>query len=376
MSAPLPLEGVGVVDITTNVAGPFAAMVLADLGADVVKVEPRHRGDDSRRMAPVRGDSSAFFAVLNRNKSSVCADLRDGVDRRMIDGLLDDADVLVTNLRPSLQAAVALDPVSIARSHPGVVHAAVSAYGTDGEECDRPGYDAVLQARSGIMGVTGEPGGPAVRVGVSILDMGSGLWLALGVLAALRAREESGVGGSVDTSLLEVGGTYLSYHLVAHQLAGTTEFRSGSEHPAFAPYGVFAAADGTMAIGIGSDEQFSRFCLAIGESPLVNDPRFSTNEQRVANRDVLRCAIESVLQRSSTDHWQRVLGDAGIAADRVASVADVLSDRQLESNDAWLEVAVDDLGVRVPGLPLRFDRRRPPVRTSAPALPDAGGQGG
>jgi crotonobetainyl-CoA:carnitine CoA-transferase CaiB-like acyl-CoA transferase len=358
-----------VVDVTSNVAGPFASVVLADLGADVVKVESRRGGDDARRMAPVRGDSSAFFAVLNRNKRSVAADLRDSADREVVDELLRDADVLVTNLRPSLQAAFGLDQPSVARAHPRVVHAALSAYGAEGPERDRPGYDAVLQARTGIMNVTGEPGGASVRVGVSILDMGSGLWLALGVLAALRNRDRTGVGGSVDTSLLEVGTTFLSYHLAAHQLAGTTEFRSGSEHPAFAPYGIFETADGDIAIGIGSDEQFARFARAIDGSVLIDDPRFAVNASRVAHRDCLRDEIEALLRGEPAEHWEQALAAAGIAADRVATVADVLHDKQLQANDAWLDVAVGDEQVRIPGLPIRFDGRRPPVRCSAPSFP-------
>jgi crotonobetainyl-CoA:carnitine CoA-transferase CaiB-like acyl-CoA transferase len=371
MTAPLPLDGVRVVDVTNNVAAPFAAVILADLGADVVKVESRVGGDDARRMAPVRGDSSAFFGVLNRNKKSVLADLRDDGDRAAIDGLLGDADVLVTNLRPARQQAVGLDPASIARSHPRVVHAAVSAYGADGEERDRPGYDAVLQARTGIMGVTGEPAGAPVRVGVSILDLSSGLWLALGVLAALRRREHTGLGGRVDTSLLEVGTTFLSYHLAAHQLAGTTEFRSGSEHPAFAPYGIYAAAEGSLAVGIGSDPQFARFAHAIGAPALVDDPRFASNPARVRNRSCLRVEVEACLAARTAEQWVAVLAAADIAADRVATVVDVLADAQMLANSGWLDLEIGDQQVRVPGLPIRFDGRRPPVRSSAPSLPGA-----
>jgi crotonobetainyl-CoA:carnitine CoA-transferase CaiB-like acyl-CoA transferase len=271
MNESLPLLGVRVVDVTNNVAGPFASVILADLGADVVKVESR-RGDDARRMAPTSGDTAAFFAVLNRNKHSVVA----------------------------------------------------------------------------------------------------GLWLALGILAALRRRDVTGVGGSVDTSLLEVGATYLSYHVAAHQLTGATDFRSGSEHPAFAPSGVFTTANGRLAVGVGSDEQFARFCEAIGGTELRRDARFATNESRVANRAALRDAIELVLATANTDHWVGALTRGGVAADRVAGVVDVLSDEQLAVNGCWLDVEAAGMSLRVPGLPLRFDGRRPPVRCSAPPYPEAG----
>lgn len=363
-----PLAGVRVVELASNVAGPFAAVILADLGADVVKVEARSRGDDARRMAPVLGPTSAFYGVLNRNKSAVALDLRDPIDRQNLDMLLADADVVVTSLLPRVQAELALDAAALAQDYPRLIHASISAYGADGAERDRPGYDSVLQARSGVMAVTGDVGAPDVRVGVSILDMGSGVWLALAVVAALRERERTGTGGSVATSLLEVGSSLMSYHVAAHQLSGQNEFRSGSEHPAFSPYGVYRTGDGRLAIGVGGDAIFLRLIGALGRPAGLMDERFSTNSQRVTYRDELRLVIEDVLASGTTEHWLARLVDAMVPADAVTGIAAILDDPQLMANDIWLQVPVDsETTIRVPGLPIRFDAARPRLRLPPPS---------
>jgi len=249
-----PLSGVRVVDLTSNVAAPFATAVLADLGADVIHVESPD-GDDCRRMAPTTDSSSAYFQVVNRNKQGAVLDIRDEADFQGLMQMIANADVFVTNLRPGKLERLGLDGASLRARFPRLIHASLSAYGPVGAERDKPGYDAVLQARTGIASVTGTTDGPPVRVGVSILDVGAGTWLALGIIAALYHREQTGVGGEVATSLFETGASWASYHVAAHQVTGLPSKRHGSGHPAFSPYGIFQTGNGEICIGIGSDDR-------------------------------------------------------------------------------------------------------------------------
>ena len=362
----MPLDGVRVVDLTFNISGPYGTMILADLGADVVKVE-RPDGDDARRMAPVHGDGSAYYFAINRNKRSVTLDIKADADRARVWELLARADVFVTNMVASKLTALGLDFESVNARCPRTIYADITGYGVGGSEGDRPGYDMVLQARSGLMSVTGEQGRPPVRVGVSILDMGAGLWLALGVLAALRLRETTGQGSRVSTSLLEVGAAYMAYDLAAYELTGMRPEPRGSGHPAFAPYAVFRAADGFVAIGVGADRLFVRLAAALARAEWVEDPRFATNEDRVRNRDALRTEIESRLAEAPVAEWVERLRAAGVPVDEAADVARVLDDPQLASVQAWLEIPIGEgATLRQPGLPIRLGGRRPPVRRAPP----------
>jgi crotonobetainyl-CoA:carnitine CoA-transferase CaiB-like acyl-CoA transferase len=363
----LPLEGLRVVDLTMNVSGPYATMILGDLGASVTKIERPHHGDDTRRWQPRHGDGSAYFYAVNRNKESLVVDLTDDAGRRQVLDLLAGADAFVTNLRPPKLRTLGLDFESLHRSFPALIYADLSGYGNDGPESDRAGYDMVLQARSGVMSVTGEEGRPPVRVGVSILDMGSGLWLALGLLAALRVRDSTGEGCRVSTSLLEVGAAFMAYDVAAFQLTGDEPGPRGTGHPSFAPYGVF------LAIGVGGDGVFRRLAAALERTDWLDDPRFATNIARVANRDALRLAIEERLGTRPASDWARVLRDAEVPADGLATTSRILTDPQLHALGCWVDVPLSDqhgdVGVlRQPGLPIRFGEARPPVRLGPPPL--------
>ena len=237
----LPLSGLRVLDLTLNIAGPFATMILGDLGADVTKVERPPLGDDARRMVPTNGDASAYFLAINRNKHSVMLDLRDDTSRQRFCSLISTSDVFVTNLRRDSLVEFGLTYERVHEMAPRVIYADISAYGNTGPDADRAGYDMVLQARSGLMSVNGEAGRPPVRVGVSILDMGAGIWLALGVLAALQERQRTGLGTQVSTSLLETGASFMGYDVASYGLTGEIPGRRGTEHPAFGPTAYFAA---------------------------------------------------------------------------------------------------------------------------------------
>ena len=361
-----PLTGVRVIDLTSNVAGPFASTVLADLGADVVHIEGP-KGDDCRRMAPSIDGSSAYFTVVNRGKRGITLDIGSHDERVILDALIADADVFVTNLRPGKLDRLGLNADALGKAHPRLIHASLSAYGRSGAERDKPGYDAVLQARTGIAAVTGESEGAPVRAGVSVLDVGAGTWLALGVLAALYRREVTGRGGAVSTSLFETGASWVSYHVAAHQISGEPSKRSGSGHPAFAPYGIFSTKAGEICIGVGGDHLFHELCDALGRQDLASDPRFVTNNDRTRNADVLRIELENTLATRSAQEWALDLGSRGLPVDAVNQPEALLSD-PLSMETSVLQVTMGPAGqeIRIPGLPLQFDGTHPSFDRPAP----------
>lgn len=361
-----PLRGVRVVDLTSNVAAPFGGAVLADLGAQVTHVEGPD-GDDCRRMAPTMGSTSAYFNVVNRNKSGVRLDIRQPDDRAVLEQMIADADVFVCNLRPGKLEKYGLDPGTVCARYPQLIHASLSAYGAAGAERDKPGYDAVLQARTGIASVTGTADGPPVRAGVSVLDVGAGTWLALGVIAALYRRERTGLGGAVATSLFETGANWVGYHVVAHQATGDPSGRHGSGHPAFAPYGIFTTGAGEICLGIGGDGLFARLCVALGLDALLDDERFRTNSQRVANAAALRSLLEAAMSTSSALELAERLGQAGLPADAVRLPEDLVDDPQAIANGVVTALTdVEGNVISLPGLPLTFDGRRPAILSAAP----------
>ena len=360
-----PLAGIRVVDLTSNIAGPWASAVLADLGAEVTHVESPE-GDDARSMAPVTGSGSAYFHVANRNKRGERLDIRDADDHRRLLELISQADVLVTNLRPPTLAKYGLDAAHLRQRHPRLIHAALSAYGRLGDEAARAGYDGVIQARTGIAAVTGTPEGPPVRAGVSILDVGAGTWLALGIISALYRREVTGEGCDVATSLLETGANWVGYHVVAQQVTGKASSRSGSGHPAFAPYGIYATGDGAICLGIGGDRVYARMCEALDATDLSTDPRYATNADRVAHAAELRGDLEAVLSTMTSREAIGRLTALDVPADLVALPEDLLRDPQAQALGLLADVEIDGQRVRMPTLPLTFDGRRPPIDRGGP----------
>jgi crotonobetainyl-CoA:carnitine CoA-transferase CaiB-like acyl-CoA transferase len=256
-----------------------------------------------------------------------------------------------------------LDSSNLREAHPRLIHASLSAYGDAGEERDRAGYDAVLQARTGIAEVTGEHDGSPVRAGVSILDVGSGTWLALGITAALLHRERTGEGGAVATSLFETGANWVAYHVAAHQISGQPSSRHGSGHPAFAPYGIFPTSDHQVCIGIGGDDLFRRMCDALDVPDLADDPRYAKNVDRVANNTELCARLLDLLSTHTASEVAHRLEAQGVACDVVQKPEELLTDPQAAANGLFLEEDVEGFGtLRYPGLPLTFDGQRPAIR--------------
>ena len=355
--APLPLAGVVVVDLSSNIAAPFGAAILADLGAEVVHIEPP-AGDDSRRMSPTKGDASAFFYVVNRNKSFATLDLRLQKDRESLFEMLGEADVLVSNLRPFKLVELGLDEKTLAATFPGLVTAFINAYGPHPDELDQAGYDGVIQARTGIVGVTGatEP----ARAGVSILDMGSGMWLAIGVLAALYQKSITGLGSSISTSLFETGVNWSAYHLLAHQFTGEASTRAGTGHPAFFPYGLFPTRDGQVMIGVGGDAVFTRLANSIGLPELITDPRFATNSSRVVHQNELKEIISLAFSNYSNAELVKVLRLADVPSDLLALPEDLLNDPAASQQLA--KVVVNEQHLMMPSLPLRINGEYPAIK--------------
>ena len=362
----LPLAGIRILDATSNIAGPFGGAVLADLGADVLKIETPV-GDPARSMSPVDGDRSAYFHIVNRNKSVESIDLKSDQGKARLAELLATADVFLTNFLPDRLHALGIDPEHLMERHPRLIFGNLSSYGTTGPDASAPGYDATVQARTGIMHVTGEPDGNPVRAGVSVLDVGGGMWLAIGILAALVERNNTGKGKLVETSLYETGATWVSYHLSAEQLTGAPSVRSGSGHPAFSPYGIFTTKDGTLCIGVGSNNIFAKLCTLIEREDLITDLRFAANVDRVKNAKELKVEIEKSLTQNSAQHWAELLGRNGVPADRVALPEELHHDKQGSAIDLLLPYPDSESKVKeIPGLPLRFNGKRPPIRKAAP----------
>ena len=365
-SSSLPLSGIRVLDATSNIAGPFGGAILADLGADVVKIETPS-GDPSRSMVPVDGDRSAYFHIVNRNKSVESIDLKSDLGKSRLAELMNDADVFLTNFLPDRLEALDLQPADLLKKFPRLIVGNLSSYGSTGPDAGIPGYDGTIQARTGIMHVTGEADGDPVRAGVSVLDVGGGMWLAIGILAAIVERNKSGKGTLVETSLFETGATWVSYHLSAEQLSGTPSVRSGSGHPTFSPYGIFTTGEGAICIGVGSDNIFEKLCTSISRAELISDPRFITNADRVANKKALTLEIEKALISKGALEWAELLGRSGVPADRVALPEELFDDKQAEAIKVLLPYPDSNSKVKeIPGLPLRFNGQRPPIRKSAP----------
>lgn len=346
-------------------------MVLADLGADVIKIERVGSGEDGRAMGPHRGPWGAYFAVLNRGKRSVCVDITKPAGREAVLRIAATCDVFLENFRGGKAAALGFDETAVRARKPDIIYASLSAYGPSGPDYTRPGYDAVLQARTGIMSVTGTGGGDGdaapIRSGVSILDLGTGVWMALGVLAALMEKQRSGKGQRVDASLFQTGVMLMSYHLLFRQFAGVNPVPQGSKHTAFAPYGAYQAADGSVMIGISGDAAFRRLCQALGNDQWAEDARFRTNPERVRNTPALDQLINGVLGTRPAAYWAAIFEERDVACDPLQNPEQVMRDRQISALQQ-LE-RVDLAGVEpalLPRLPVTLSETPPAIQGPPP----------
>ncbi len=359
----LPLQGVRVIDVTTSLAGPFCTEVLAALGADVIKVEPP-AGDEARTWGPpFQAGEATLFLAMNAGKRSLALDLRRGRD--VLLRLVEGADVLVQSLRPGLADERGLGPDALLRLNPRLVYCSINAFGRSGPWSRRPGYDPLMQAAGGIVSVTGEPDGPGVRVGVSIIDQGTGTWAALAIVAALLDRERSGRGRVVDTALYETAVSLLAYHITGYLASGELPGRWGTGFPSIAPYQVFPTADGELMIAAGNDRLFAALVEAVGRPELADDPRFRTNADRVQHRHELSRLLSEATAGQTTETWLERLGRAGVPAAPVHNVAQVVAHEQTQASGILQELRP---GVTTAALPLVVDGERVLHRSPPPAL--------
>jgi len=364
------LTGLTVLDLTRVLSGPFATMTLADLGADVVKIEQPGTGDDTRQWGPpFQGDEAAYFLSVNRNKRSLAVDLKLTDGLALVRDLARRADVVVENFRPGTAARLGLGYDDLSADNPGLVYASISGYGQTGPDSHRAGYDAIAQARSGIMSVTGEADGPPVRVGVSSADLVAGMWAVIGILAALRERDRSGQGQWVDISLLDGSVSWLTYVAAGYFATGTRPPRYGSAHPTIAPYQGFATKDGELMLAVGNDAIWRRFAPAAGLDDLVDDPRFATNPLRVSHRDELLPLVADAMASRTSAQWVEVLDAAGVPVGPIQTVDEVVTDPQVLARGMVGEVEHPTAGtLRTIGCPVRLTATPPQVRTAPPLL--------
>lgn len=368
MAEGLPLAGRFAIEIGHSLAGPYAGAILADLGATVLKVEATGKGDHARDWGPPFVDgAAALFHAVNRGKMSVVADLRDAATVRGLRQLiLGRADILLQNLKVDALEEVGLGAESLLAEKPGLVVCNIGAFGRTGPKRRAPGYDPLIQAASGLMAINGHPGAPPARVPVALNDLGTGVWAALGICAALLRREQDGVGGVVDVSLYETALAWMTVPLSDYLAGGPPPRRYGSGVSNIVPYQTFDAADGTLLIAAGNDLLFGRLCVVLGQADLVTDPRFATNGARVANRDALILLLQTAIAGWRKDELAAALEQAGIPCGNVADVAQALEDPQLGA--LGIVGSMPGSGVRTVGLPVSFDGKRPPLAGAAPTL--------
>jgi crotonobetainyl-CoA:carnitine CoA-transferase CaiB-like acyl-CoA transferase len=364
------LSDLRVLDLSRVLSGPFATMTLADLGADVIKIEQPGTGDDTRHWGPpFQGDQAAYFLSVNRNKRSVALDLKTKAGLAAVRSLAAQADVVVENFRPGTAARLGLGYPDLSALNPGVVYASISGYGQTGPDAQQPGYDAVAQARSGLMSVTGEADGPPVRVGVSATDLTAGMWALVGILAALHERHRSGLGQWVDISLLDGQVSWLTYVASGYFATGDVPERYGSAHPTIAPYQAFATADGHLMLAVGNDRLWQRFAAAAGLEHLLHDARFATNADRVRNRTALIPLVAAAMASKTSADWAAILDTAGVPAGPINSVDKIVTDPQVLARGMVLETDHPTAGaLRLLGCPVRLSATPPQLRLPPPLL--------
>jgi len=362
---PLPLTGHRVIEIGHSVAAPYAALILAELGAEVVKVERPGAGDDARGWGPPFVDGTAtLFHALNRLKRSVTLDLKapDGVAK--LKRLAHRSDVLIQNQKPGLAERLGIGPEALLAENPGLVYVSIHAFGREGPLKDRPGYDPLMQAFGGLMSVTGHPGQSAVRIGPSIIDMGTGMWVALGVVTALMRRAETGKGGVVDTALFDTALGWMTYFLASWSASGKVPGKSGSGMPMIAPYQAFPTADGELVIAAGNNALFTRLAEAFDHPEWAKDPRFLDNRLRVENKPALVALIAAETTQATTESIAARLDAAGVPTAPVHTVDQVASHPQTDASGMLRGTEA----LRFFGLPLVFDGERPAGEAPSPAL--------
>ena len=366
-----PLAGITVVDMTRVLAGPYCTMVLSDLGARIIKVEPPG-GDDASAYGPWVDGRSAYFMSLNRGKESIALDLKDAGDKAILEDLLEHADVLVENFRPDTMTRLGFGYEAVSERHPRLIYAACSGFGQTGPDSQRPAYDMVVQGMGGIMSLTGHEGGEPTRVGTAIGDITAGMFTAIGINAALYEREHSGRGQFIDIAMLDCQVAILENAIARYFTTGETPGPSGARHPAIAPFECYRSGDGHIIMAAGNDALFVRLCEALDMAGLPSNPLFSTNPLRMQHVEALKVELEAVLTTDTTEHWLAKLEAAGVPCGPLNTVAHTVSHRQVLARN--MVVGIDDPKagpLRIAGNPIKMPAHPDPE--SRGAVPELDG---
>ncbi|UJL45558.1 CoA transferase [Virgibacillus sp. NKC19-16] len=362
------LEGIKVIDLSRILSGPYCTMVLADMGAEVIKIEAPG-GDDTRTWGPPFFDTeSAYFFSINRNKKSIVVNLKTEEGRELLLDLVKEADVVVENFKPGTLERLKIGYETLKDVNPGIILASISGYGQTGPYSKKPGYDVIAQGMGGLTSVTGEPGQPPVKAGFSIADIGTGVWAIVGIQSALLSRNDTGKGQWIDVSLLDTIISWQTYLAGNYFASGENPKPQGGAHPNIVPYQLFESNDGYFNIAVGNDSLWRKFCQALGEPTLIDNPEFRTNKDRVLNRDQLVPYLQEMFHKKTTNHWIQLLEDAGIPCGPVLNFAQVYQDEHVLAREMLVEVNHPTAGkVKMTGMPIKFSET-PSQIVSAPPL--------
>lgn len=365
-----PLTGMTVVDLTRILAGPYCTMLLGDMGADVMKIERPDGGDDTRGFGPpyLNGESAVFLSI-NRNKKSVTLNLKHPEGKTIFTKLVAQADVLVENFRPGTMASLGFDYAAVSRLNPRIIYCSISGFGQTGPYADRGGYDTIAQAMGGIMSATGHPDMPPAKAGVPVADVGTGMFAAFGILAAFIARQQTGEGQHIDTSLFETSVALSLMEAATYLAGGEVPSPLGSTHRRNAPHGAFRVKDGYIAMAADSPHFWKQFCQILGLEHLLDDPRFKTNADRVANKHSLQDLVEAVTTRREGSSWLELLNAAEIPCGPVNSYAEVFQDPHVLAREMLAEVEHPVAGrVQMTGINVKLSKTPGAIRAPAPTL--------
>jgi len=373
-----PLSGIRVLDLSRILAGPWATQCLADLGAEVIKIERPGAGDDTRTWGPPFFEEgevrlSAYYMCANRGKRSVTVDMTKPEGQALIRRLVAESDILVENFKVGGLKKYGLDYDSLKAIKPGLIYCSITGFGQTGPYKDRPGYDALIQALGGLMSITGEPdgapGGGPMKVGVAVTDLFTGLYSTIGILGALHHREKTGVGQHIDMALMDTQIAVLANQSMNYLVAGCEPKRMGTAHPSIVPYQAFKTSDGHMVLAVGNDGQFARFCTAAGMPALAEDARFATNPARVANREVLIPMVAGMIAGRTTDEWTEILEEANVPGGPINTMSRVFDDAQVKARGTVLTLEAED-GTQVPSVanPIRYSETPVAYDKAPPAL--------
>ena len=363
------LENIKVVDLTRTLAGPFCTMLLGDMGADVVKIEEPEHGDETRAWTPFWNDVSTQFLTFNRNKRSLSINLKEkeGVD--IVLGLAADADIMVESFRGGTLERLGLGYDAVRKLNPDIIYTTVSGYGRTGPMADMPGYDLIIQAYSGLMHLTGEPDGMPLRVGFSLVDLFTGMMTYGSILTALRYRDNTGEGQWIDSSLLDGQVAAMSYHATGYMATGNEPHRMGSGHPSLVPYQSFESSDGFFILGCANQGLWERMCQAIGRADFLDDPRFTTNTDRVEHRAECVGGLSEIFAKEPTEYWVKLITGAGIPCGPINKVSDVVNSPQVQARGMVVEVPHPEVpNLRIPNSPLKLTATPPTIRRYPPLL--------